>query len=66
MSDLLTIFSKDPFKCSKQDISDLVTGLRARLSSFKLDSGSGAGKMKPPSAKQLELKKVIDAGDLDV
>jgi hypothetical protein len=66
MSDLATIFSKDPFKCSEQDIHDLVTALRARLASFKLDNTSGAGKMKAPSAKALELKKVISVGDIDL
>ena len=66
MSDLLTLLSKDPFQCSKQDINDIVTALRARMSSFKLDPASGAGKLKAPSAKQLELAKVIDTTVSDI
>jgi hypothetical protein len=67
MSDLSTLFSKDPFKCSQQDIQEIVSALRARFSAYKKDNASGAGKMKVvPNAKQLELAKTLDMKDVDI
>ena len=65
-SDLSELFARDPFKCSDQDIAAIITALRARRAAFKLDATSGAGKIKPPTAKQLQLKQLVGMKDIDI
>lgn len=68
MSDIADLFTRDPNKCSKQDIQSLVAYYRSKYTQFKLgDLKAGSSKPRVISAKDAEAVNVVkklDLGDL--
>ena len=65
MSDILTLMQRDPFKCSKQDITEIVKFYRERHGQYNLGSKT-AGNIKPVAGKAAETAKAIASNDLDI
>lgn len=65
MSDLLTLMQRDPFKCSKQDIADIVKFYRERHGQYNLGA-KAPGKLKGPTGKAAESMKAVASDDLDI
>lgn len=63
MSDLQTLFARDPLSLSRQDLETIVRELRERRKQYNLGNQS-AGKAKPQSAKAEAAKKVT--GQLNI
>lgn len=65
MTDLAELFSRDPNKCTKDDIRAIVVAFRERRKQFNAGA-SLAGKVKPPTGKAAETAKRIASDDLDL
>lgn len=65
MSDLATLFARDPNKCTKDDIRAIVLAFRDRRKQFNAGA-SLAGKVKPVTGKAAETAQKIASNDLDL
>lgn len=65
MSDIVALMQLDPFKCSKQDIAEIVKFYRERHNQYNL-GGKSAGSIKQPTGKAAETAKAIVSNDLDI
>lgn len=65
MSDILSLMQLDPFKCSKQDIAQIVKFYRERHAQYNLGSKT-AGSIKPVAGKAAVTAKAIASDDLDL
>ena len=63
MTDINELMSRDPTKCSDQDIDEIVRIFRERRKQFDLGNMI-AGKTKPVSAKTAEAMKAVGKLDL--
>lgn len=65
MSDLTELFSRDPLKLTKADVSAIVTAYREKRKQFNL-GGTLAGKAKPAVPKSMALANAVKSDDLDI
>lgn len=65
MSDIVALMQLDPFKCSKQDIAEIVKFYRERHNQYNLGAKT-AGSIKAPTGKAVETAKAIASNDLDI
>lgn len=69
MSDISLIFSTDPLKLTRDDISSVIAEMRKKRAAFQLGNVK-AGSMKPPTEKQKAATalaaKLGDLGGLDL
>lgn len=63
MSDIQSLFAKDPLLCTKDDLRQIVANYRERRGQFNLGNLS-AGSSKAPSFKEQESLKAV--GKLDI
>jgi len=64
MSDLQTLFDRDPLQLSEQDLDTIIAKLREQRANFKLGEKS-AGSMKPKAPKKIVTKETqIDLSSL--
>ena len=66
MSDLATLFAKNPFQYSDQDLKELIKAFRERHTAFRSGLSIGAGKVAKPTPKQAELITKVDTSNLDI
>ena len=64
MSDLAELFSRDPQKCTKDDVRAIVAAFRERRKTFNLGMKT-AGTTKALTGKAAETAKAISA-DVDI
>jgi hypothetical protein len=64
MSDLAELFSRDPNKCTKDDVRSIIAAYRERRKQFNLGSAQ-AGSVKPLKGKAAESAKAVTA-DVDL
>jgi len=64
MSDLAELFSRDPNKCTKDDVRSIIAAYRERRKQFNLGSAQ-AGSVKPVKGKAAETAKMISS-DVDI
>jgi hypothetical protein len=64
MSDLAELMSRDPNKCTREDISEIIKFYRSRHAQWKQTGGSVS--LKPLKGKSVETAKQISANDLDL
>jgi hypothetical protein len=65
MSTLMELMSRDPNKCTKDDIREIIKAFRERRQQFVLGNLS-AGSTKAPTAKFAEIMKSVKSDDLDL
>jgi len=65
VSTLIELMSRDPNKCTREDIVAIVQAFRDRRKQFTIGNLS-AGSTKPPSAKVAETMKAVKADDIDL
>lgn len=59
MSDISLIFSTDPLKLTRDDITSIITEMRKKRAAFNLGNVK-AGSMKPPTAKQKATNALVE------
>jgi len=65
MTDLATLFARDPQKCSKEDVRIIVAAYRERRKQFQLGHTPPA-KPKAVTAKTAEALKAVSTSDIDL
>jgi hypothetical protein len=65
MSDLLTLFARDPLSYTKEDIKQIVAFYREKRKQYNA-GGMLAGKVKPAPAKAKALADAIKSDELDI
>ena len=65
MSDLHTLFARDPLSLTTDDLTAIVEGMRKSRHAFNLGNAK-AGSTKPPTAKQKQLLDLGSKLNLDI
>lgn len=65
MSDIATLFARDPLELTREDVSQIVTEMRKSRHAFSLGNAK-AGSTKPLTPKQKEIKSLADKLSIDI
>lgn len=65
MSDLATLFARNPLELTREDLTTIVTTFRQSRHKFSLGNAK-AGSTKPKTAKQKEIESIADAITIDL
>lgn len=65
MTDILTLFSRDPLELTKEDIALIVEKMRESRKAFNLGNKK-AGSTKPKTEKQQKLASLADKLDISL
>jgi len=65
MTDIATLFARDPLELTKEDISAIIEEMRKSRHAFNLGNKS-AGSTKPKTPKQKEIAALVDKLDISI